>query len=323
MVCSAGHTSCPMCRRNLRGLDPITATPDAAAAALIAEAAPQEELARRQLEAAGRLQLIVGNLYEEVPDHGGNTNKWTMYVTLQGENCQHAKALIDKVVYNLHWTFQPSVVTAHAPNFSLCRYGWGTFAVKCDIHWKSQLGLPPSRVDHYLVFDGEGGRTAGVTVDVDPVVLYQLTSGRARRLLPETSTELLEVVVGNRVADYDDSEDEDEDSDIQRRWIWTLYVHVPGFNRSIARMIERVTYKLHPTFTPQKVTKTSPSLEFSAVGWGTFPVTCRIHWNNALCLATTTVVHELCFEPGGGRTATTVGVASSRLQQFQQVQRQF
>lgn len=239
-----------------------------------------------------------------------------MYVTLQGENGQHAEALIDKVVYNLHRTFQPSVVSARAPHFSLCRYGWGTFTVKCDIHWKSPLGLPPSRVDHCLVFDGEGGRTAGVAVDVDPLVLYQLTSGRASRPTPESSTDLLEVVIGNRVADYDDSEDEDEDTAIRRRWRWTLYVHIPGFNRSIARMIERVTYKLHPTFTPQTVTKTSPSLEFSGVGWGTFPVTCKIHWNNALCLAPTTIVHQLCFEHGGSRTATTVGVATSRLQRF-------
>eukprot|EP00930_Biecheleria_cincta_P042830 TRINITY_DN29470_c0_g1_i1.p1 TRINITY_DN29470_c0_g1~~TRINITY_DN29470_c0_g1_i1.p1 ORF type:complete len:309 (+),score=26.77 TRINITY_DN29470_c0_g1_i1:94-927(+) len=172
-VLATGHTICPLCRRSLRGFDTCTAATHAASISLIAQIVPSAIVARRALEALKCLEIIVGNLYEEVSRRDRNTNKWTMYVTLTGAAGQHTAKLIEKVVYQLHPTFRPSTVTAEPPNFSICRYGWGTFTVECCIHWVSWLGMAPTQVSHYLEFDGNGGRTLS-SVEMNPSMLEQL-----------------------------------------------------------------------------------------------------------------------------------------------------
>lgn len=157
----------------MRGFDTTTAVTHAAASSLIAHVVPSEVVARRALDALRRLEIIVGNLYEEVTSRDRNTNKWTMYVTLAGAAGEHTAKLIEKVVYELHPTFRPSMVTATPPNFSICRYGWGTFTVECQIHWVSWLAMPPTLVDHDLEFEGNGGRTAS-SVEVNPCVVERL-----------------------------------------------------------------------------------------------------------------------------------------------------
>lgn len=179
-VLATGHTSCPLCRRSMRGFDATAAVTHAAATSLIAQVVPSEVVARRALDALRSLEIIVGNLYEEVSSREHNTNKWTMYVTLSGAAGELTAKLIEKVVYELHPTFRPSRVAAKPPNFSICRYGWGTFTVECQIHWVSWLDMPPTLVDHYLEFDGNGGRTVS-SVEVNPRVVEQLHAEIGRR----------------------------------------------------------------------------------------------------------------------------------------------
>lgn len=81
-------------------------------------------------------------------------------------------------------------------------------------------------------------------------------------------------------------------------------------------MIDRIEYTLHPTFSPRTRTCRSPNFEFTCLGYGTFPVTCTIHRNEALGLSPTQVIHELDFEDGGGHTASTVGVCPGHLRAF-------
>lgn len=88
-----------------------------------------------------------------------------MYVALRGAQSNLAAVLIDKVMYELHPTFRPDTVTALPPTFGIHRYGWGTFTVGCIIHWKPCLHLPPTQVNHYLIFEREGGRST-TTVEI-------------------------------------------------------------------------------------------------------------------------------------------------------------
>merc|ERR1712183_321464 len=61
---------------------------------------------------------------------------------------------------------------------------------------------------------------------------------------------------------------------------WTMFVSLPSITRPLSRIIERVDYKLHPTFSPSvKTVRAQTNFEFTAYGWGTFNVGCTIHWN--------------------------------------------
>mmetsp|Transcript_80014 Transcript_80014/g.141639 ORF Transcript_80014/g.141639 Transcript_80014/m.141639 type:complete len:376 (-) Transcript_80014:141-1268(-) len=333
-VMDAGHGSCPLCRGTLWGFDPSTAVTDSEAVSLIASTVPEEVLARRRQEGMRRLEIVVGNLYEEVASRSKNKNKWTMYTSLRGWAADLTTQLIDKVVYDLHPTFNPSVVTAHKPNFSVCRFGWGTFPVGCKIHWNPRLNLQPLEVDHWLDFDGEGGRTIA-ELDIEPEVLEAITASTTAARPPRNSTnattpaarrpsarrvrptpaptgpeepELIEVVVANSATQQPDN-----------RYRWSMSVFCPFLRRSTKKMIDSVTYELHPTFNPPEVTCTAqgPEIDFkiSRIGWGTFPVKCKINWNSRLRIPQTEIIHELNFDEGTHRTAATVSVSPSLVRQ--------
>jgi len=257
----SGHNGCPFCRRPLGDFDPEAAEINADMAALIIASVPQETLDRRRSQMPRTLEVVVINLYEDVPQKIKNCNKWIMLVALRGMANQHASTLIEKVVYELHPTFSPSTITAYPPYFSLCRFGWGTFTVRCQIHWNSQLKMPPMVVDHHLVFESDGGRTTQ-TVDLDPQAFdalgFEAQGGapesrsntfrrspargprrHSSRRSEQQASQPLEVVVGNRCKALPDE-----------KYEWTMYVMLPGFQRQKAWMIDRVLYKLHPMFTP-------------------------------------------------------------------------
>lgn len=120
---------------------------------------------------------------------------------------------------------------------------------------------------------------------------------------------LIEVVVGNRCSVEHGVE--------RNKFKWTMYVLLPGFQESIGRMIEKVQYELHETFTPRLRTCSSPPFELSCKGWGTFPIKCTIFWNPRIHRQPTEIVHELVFEDEGARSASTIGVAPQALRLFQ------
>lgn len=338
----AGHNSCPLCRAALEAFDARAAPLDAAAVDLLASVVPAELLERRRQRWGLLFQVVVSNLHEAAPDRGRNSNKWTMLVNLQGAANQHAATLIEKVVYHLHPTFNPSVVTALPPHFSLCRYGWGTFDVRCDIHWNPRLALPPTRVEHCLSFQDGGGRTM-CQQEIDPSALnsagINLRSDDGSAVLevashpqPDESAEPprpadepvprplrgpytgwaaplrslpLEVIVGNTCEAAGD------------RFRWKMYVMLPQLQRFSTRMIDRVVYKLHPSFDPDMRERRSPDFTLTMLGWGTFTVGCTIHWHRQLQLAPTVAEHELCFEGDGGRTLLSLAVSAQGLAALQ------
>jgi len=122
---------------------------------------------------------------------------------------------------------------------------------------------------------------------------------------------LFEVVVGNRYTALAEQVDGNPSHE------WTMYVMLPGFQQaSKSRIIERLVYKLHPTFAPDTYTRRSPTYELTCCSWDAFKVACTIHWNPALGSQPTTVVHDLIFDGAGGRTSATVSFNSRRLQFF-------
>jgi len=288
-------------------------------------------------------------------DYRANASKWTLWVALRGFANEHTATFIEKVVYELHPTFKQRFVTVHPPFFSLCRCGWTAFTVRCHIHWNAMLGMPPMQVDHKLVFEPHGNQTTNLA-EIDPVAMQTVgldvvqripnsapqqepaiglhprafgalaldvpqreaaSNSRAKlpskctpQWLPPGDCHSFEVVVGN----HHKCLSEEAVGDLLHEW--TMYVMLPEFQKSKWRMIECVVYNLHPLCSPATYTKRSPKLELTSLSRESFSITCNIHWNPALGLQPTAVVHDLVFAEGGGHTSTTVGVSTRRLQFF-------
>lgn len=68
-------------------------------------------------------------------------------------------------------------------------------------------------------------------------------------------------------------------------------------------IIEKVEYKLHPTFNPPAVTVTNAPFIVKRIGWGYFEVKMIITWKNwtGLLPKEKKISHELCFN-GDGKT---------------------
>jgi transcription initiation factor IIF auxiliary subunit len=315
-------------------------------------AVPQNVMAQRQSEAPCKFELVVNNLHEETPN-SANKSKWSMWVALRGLANKQTAAIIEKVIYEVDSTCKENSVTTYPPFFSLCRHDSAPSVVRCRIHWAPILGIRPTNVDHHLMLEKSGNRsTHAIDVDrdalytlelevlkrvpssitqlqlskegiaklsgVDPVFLNALgldvSQRRAERPMcwvpPQTCTSkdvsLLEVVVGNRYRAVD----------VGEPCIWTMYVMLPGFQLNKSTMIKQVIYNLHPAFSPDTYTLNSPNFDLTCVGWGTFKVTCTIHWHRSLGLQPTTLVHELVSDELGGRTSATISVSSRRMQFF-------
>merc|ERR1711956_197935 len=100
--------------------------PNAGLAAEIDANVPHAVVAQRQPQTLRTLELVVSNFHEEMSqtkDLHGNGSKWTLWVALRGFANEHIAKLIEKVVYELHPTFQQRFVTAYPPFFSLRRRG--------------------------------------------------------------------------------------------------------------------------------------------------------------------------------------------------------
>ena len=104
---------------------------------------------KAELEQAGEwlgnkklLRFAYGNTHEEVknpkPSRSNsqhkNTHRWAMFVTLN-DSPEETSKYIKKVVYHLHPTFKPSVITVSEAPFLLSRLGWGYFDVEMEIHF--------------------------------------------------------------------------------------------------------------------------------------------------------------------------------------------
>jgi len=106
-------------------------------------------------------KILVGNEYEEVAENQAtesvalpgtkNTHKWKMFV-----RGQDVEPDIEKVIFHLHPTFQPSKITVSAAPFELERSGWGTFTVRVEVHFKPALNKPMCQFEHDLWFEPKG-----------------------------------------------------------------------------------------------------------------------------------------------------------------------
>jgi len=128
----------------------------------------QDELAAKRAQAArAPAVVVIRNTAEPVvtpgnPSDSLSSNFWRWRISVGSVPSTRPLA---KVVYHLHPTFTPSTVEMFPAvnpeennDFALSRTGWGTFAVRVDLHFQDAATGVVS-LEHELSFDAGGGES--------------------------------------------------------------------------------------------------------------------------------------------------------------------
>ena len=83
---------------------------------------------------------------------------------------------------------------------------------------------------------------------------------------------------------------------------WCMFMSINGSPEETAKYIKSVTYHLHPTFKPSKITVKEAPFLLSRLGWGYFDVEMDIEFQPSTGLGKKKLVHELSFD-GDGKNA--------------------
>eukprot|EP01126_Amoeba_proteus_P018438 TRINITY_DN193_c0_g1_i5.p1 TRINITY_DN193_c0_g1~~TRINITY_DN193_c0_g1_i5.p1 ORF type:complete len:189 (+),score=27.38 TRINITY_DN193_c0_g1_i5:91-657(+) len=122
------NKACPLCRRDMSDFDQENAVFNEKLQNRIKQSYPRlwVERSREFLEEMAEekhkiiKKLIVGNDCEPAPSHGNGYQRWTLYLSLEGENDpRETGKYIQKVVVNLHPTFRPPVLEFVKPPFEV------------------------------------------------------------------------------------------------------------------------------------------------------------------------------------------------------------
>lgn len=151
---------CPMCRHSLRKDKPKI---DLKIQKAIQSKYPTEfdQREREYKEALERMikkTILYGNTNEETTRSvdfrpGWFWHKCKVFVEIEDEP---AEKYIEKVVFELHPSFRNRTAEKKEAPFVFGCTVWGTFDIPIKIYWKSWLQLPPTDLDYYISFDGEG-----------------------------------------------------------------------------------------------------------------------------------------------------------------------
>ena len=154
---------CPICRDPCPF--PHLMHPSIALNAILVENYPAMQ--KRRMEEVSRslknvFRVVVGNRHERLQPtrtNPQNLHKWCMYVyMLDGTDKANripASQFIERVVFHLHPTFNPSVVQCVKEPYEVERIGWGTFGIKVQIVFVAKLSKPPMEVMHMLSFNAK------------------------------------------------------------------------------------------------------------------------------------------------------------------------
>ena len=151
--------NCPFCRTPVSADFTPTLDKDkqkevrAKQAAKFKEKMKEISLMRQQCD---RITLVYGNTHQFVNTMGShNHHAWTAFVKLADSKMVSTK-FIKKVIFKLHPTFRNPERETRGPVFEVSCVGWGIFRIPIIIHWQDWLEKEPTRLDHFLSFDGNG-----------------------------------------------------------------------------------------------------------------------------------------------------------------------
>jgi len=102
-----------------------------------------------------RLRINFGNTCELVEHKGNTVFRWLAHLKLERD--EDAKKYIDYVLFELHPTYPGDKflkITGHP--YEVQRLARGPFTLHMTIYFTSIVESPPLKIDHFLVFDGDG-----------------------------------------------------------------------------------------------------------------------------------------------------------------------
>lgn len=96
---------------------------------------------------------------------------------------------------------------------------------------------------------------------------------------------------------------------------WSAYISiVDEENNDVSNYIEKVMFKLHPTFKkPNRLVSQAP-FELKSYGWGSFDIEIDVYWKPWLKMKKQTFEHELIFEESGSETCMSISVLKTELE---------
>lgn len=121
----------------------------------------KKKLSQSKGETIFPFSIRIGNTHQLLQE-AHNSHEWKMFVDLVPNDRGKtpgvtAGDLIEKVVFDLHPTFTPQVVTVSKAPFELTRTGWGTFDVRVIVFWKPAAKTASAATEwiHELSFEND------------------------------------------------------------------------------------------------------------------------------------------------------------------------
>lgn len=77
--------------------------------------------------------------------------RWTLYLHFEGqEDPKEASKYLQKVVVNLHPTFNPPTLVFTKPPFEVTRTGWGVFEITMTLYFQPHTQKKPIDIEWYF-----------------------------------------------------------------------------------------------------------------------------------------------------------------------------
>ncbi|KAG2374420.1 hypothetical protein C9374_010704 [Naegleria lovaniensis] len=171
--------------------------------------------------------------------------KWVCYV--RGLVLDDDLNYISKVVFHLHETFNPPVVTITKPPFETEQEGWGQFPLFIDIHFHSSSGLDPIRLQYDLKLPSDNAikkRKPFVSEQYEELLFYDPNEQFEQILKTNTENvkntiKKIKTATEASLKHESDSDDDNITSERKSGATTTSVVETSSFRPSVSAQIEQ------------------------------------------------------------------------------------
>jgi len=116
--------------------------------------------------------------------------------------------------------------------------------------------------------------------------------------LLENSLKKINIIYGNDHKEIKEGKPSNSNPDVENKHSWKMSVELQGVNDP-ENFIEKVHFKLHPTFKQNLIICKKAPYSFGRIGWGTFDIPITIYWNSKFKMEPLKLNHELNFSGNG------------------------
>jgi len=141
---------------------------------IVAPKVPPNIFAKPILTSSPKIRLLIGNEHSLLSSSEAkpspitpgkiDVHHWKIFArSLDGSSLS---PYVEKVAFQLHPQFKPSLYVISSPPFELSMNGWGTFPLKVIIYLHAKWNVPPQEYVHKLCFE-HGGSSASFDIQLN------------------------------------------------------------------------------------------------------------------------------------------------------------